>query len=341
VEVHPLRTPGPSRALHALQFSRRADHAAKESGADVIHAISPSLAADIYQPRGGTFAETIARNKALLRTRAGRALKHLAQHVNVKQRLLLKLERKMLTAPQPPIVLALSDYVVRQLHEHYDVPPERIRKIFNGVAPDHTPDESRAKHRQEVRALYGLDPSAAVGLTVAHNFRLKGVRTLIDATARLRSTGRQDGLHVLVAGKARTASWESLAKRRQVADIVQFIGSTQRIRQFYHAADFLIHPTYYDPCSRVVLEALASGLPCITTRFDGAAEMVQEGQTGFVLDAPEDADILADRIARLLDGAVRQRMRAAARALPPADMRRHAEEVVEVYESVTRGATAR
>jgi UDP-glucose:(heptosyl)LPS alpha-1,3-glucosyltransferase len=127
-------------------------------------------------------------------------------------------------------------------------------------------------------------------------------------------------------------------QRRRLADVVQFVGPTQRISHFYHAADFLVHPTFYDPCSRVVLEALASGLPCITTRYDGAAEMVGDGESGFVLDAPEDVDTLADRIAVLTDDATRQRMRAAVRDLPVADMHRHAQEVVEIYRTVMRGA---
>lgn len=334
VRVYPLRTPGPSRALHAVQFTRRADRAALASGADVIHAISPSLAAHVYQPRGGTFAETIARNRALRGTRAARVFKRLAQHVNVKQRLLLKLERRMLGGPETPVVLALSDYVVRQLHEHYHLPDARIRKVFNGVAPDDTADSERNRQREEVRRLYGIGAEDVVALAVAHNFRLKGVGTLVEAVARMAEAARAGRLRVLIAGKSRAAPWESLVRRRGIADLVEFVGPTQRIRHFYHAADFLVHPTYYDPCSRVVLEALSSGLPCITTRFDGAAEMVTEGQTGFVLDAPEDAGTLADRIARMLDGEARRRMRGAARALPPADMRRHAEEVVALYRAL-------
>jgi len=341
VEVHPLRTPGPSRAVHALQFSRRADRAALASGADVIHAITPSLAADVYQPRGGTFAETIARNRVLRRTSVARTIKRLAQHVNVKQRVLLKLERQMLTRPNPPVVLALSDYVVRQLHEHYRLADARIRKVFNGVAPDTTPEAERAEHRAEVRRLYRVEDGEVLALTVAHNFRLKGVGTLLDAVGRLQAQGRAERLKVVVAGKSRIAPWENRAKRRRVGDIVQFVGPTQRIRHFYHAADLLVHPTYYDPCSRVVLEALASDLPVISTRFDGAAEMIADGENGFVLDAPDDAATLAERIGRMLDDGVRGRMRAAARALPPADMRRHAEEVVAVYRSLREGAQAR
>lgn len=337
VAVQTIRAGGPSRALQSLRFSRLADQAASRCGADVIHAISPSLAANVYQPRGGTYAETILRNRALRRTRAGRMLKHLAQHVNLKQRLLLKLERRMLARPDPPVVLALSDYVARQLRDHYGVPAERIRKVFNGVQADDADAATRAQHRHEVRELYAVRADDVLALCVAHNFHLKGVRTLIDAAAVLRSSRRQGALKILVVGKARTAPWVGLVRRRGVDDLVQFVGPTQRIQQFYHAADFLAHPTFYDPCSRVVLEALASGIPAITTRYDGAAEMVSEGQTGFVLDAPEDAATLADRMGRMLDDATRTRMRAAVGIQPAADMRRHAAEVLAVYHNLRKG----
>src|SRR5262249_44622821 len=71
------------------------------------------------------------------------------------------------------------------------------------------------------------------------------------------------------------------------------------------AADFFVHPTFYDPCSHVVLEALACGLPVITTRYNGASELLQPPREGFVLDDPHDHERLAGAMARLLDPARR------------------------------------
>jgi len=179
--------------------------------------------------------------------------------------------------------------------------------------------------------MYGCSEEDAVALTVAHNFKLKGVRPLLGALATLSREDRQR-IKVLVAGKDGTVRWEALSARLGLGDCVRFCGPTRRIRSFYHAADFLVHPTFYDPCSRVVLEAQASGLPAITTRYDGAAETIEDGVSGFVLEVPDDVSTLANRISRLLDGETRDTMRSRVKAAEGAyDMRRHAEEVVAAY----------
>ncbi|MCB9849459.1 MAG: glycosyltransferase family 4 protein [Phycisphaerales bacterium] len=341
INVHTVRCKGPLRALRSRDFIRRADSAAMHSQAEIIHAISPSLAANVYQPRGGTIAETIVRNRAVRKSRSAQAFKQLLQYTNVKERMLLRLERKMLGDGDPPVVLALSDYVIRQLHEHYQLPDERIRKVFNGVDPDTSDAATRAANRREIRAMYAVPDDAILALTVAHNFRLKGVHTLIEALQQVRAEWHVANLRVLVAGKSKPEAWENLVRRLHLNDVVQFVGPTQRIRAFYHAADFLVHPTFYDPCSRVVLEALSSGLPCITTRYDGAAEMVADEVNGFVLDMAGDPRILAERIANLCDADVRRRMREAVGGLPAADMRKHAEAVFEIYQSMVEGAGGR
>ena len=82
---------------------------------------------------------------------------------------------------------------------------------------------------------------------------------------------------------------------------------------YYGAADAYVHPTWYDPCSLVVLEALAAGLPVLTTRFNGASELMDGQGAGPVLDAPRPVAALADALARLLDAEARAEMSVAAR----------------------------
>ncbi|MHC4094140.1 MAG: glycosyltransferase, partial [Planctomycetota bacterium] len=107
------------------------------------------------------------------------------------------------------------------------------------------------------------------------------------------------------------------------------------IGAFYHAADLLVHPTYYDPCSRVVLEAMVAGLPCVTTRFDGASEVIEDGISGFVLPSPEDRDELVQRVRLLAKSQARHEMgEAAVRAGQQASMRRHAQQIAALYAEV-------
>jgi UDP-glucose:(heptosyl)LPS alpha-1,3-glucosyltransferase len=85
------------------------------------------------------------------------------------------------------------------------------------------------------------------------------------------------------------------------------------MRNAYFSADFLVHPTFYDPCSLVVLEALACALPIITSRANGASELLHPLQEGFVMDDPHDHDHLGWCLAQLLDPARRMACAQAAR----------------------------
>ena len=82
---------------------------------------------------------------------------------------------------------------------------------------------------------------------------------------------------------------------------------------YYAAADVYVHPTFYDPCSLVVLEAAASGLPVITTLANGASDLLHDGLDSVLLSDPGDAEELARQMQRLGDGPLRRAMGAAAR----------------------------
>ncbi|MGD2108198.1 MAG: glycosyltransferase family 4 protein [Phycisphaerae bacterium] len=332
VHVHTIRGAAMSRIRQSVTFTHRVDWMLGRESFDVIHAISPCRKADIYQPRGGTVAEAMERNIALLKARPLRRLKRYANHFNFKQRYTLGLERALLGNHDGPMVVAISDYVVDQLRRHYSVWPERIRKIYNGVDPDPTPDAERQAHRAAIRREYGIAEADLLVLSIAHNFRLKGLRHWMDAMALLATRG-VDNVRSLVIGKGENEHWHRLAAKHGIADRLTFTGPSERVRQFHHAADLLVHPTYYDPCSRVVLEAMVAGLPCITTRWDGASEMIEDGVNGFVLDEPRDVTALAEHVAALRDRDCRQGM--AAHACQIADrvsMARHADGILELYE---------
>lgn len=338
--VVPIRASRLLRSARTVMFARRSAAYVRSHPFDVVHCITPCPAADVYQPRGGTIPEMLERNAAIRTSPVKRGLKRLGQTANTKYFLLAGLERRLLTRRPAPWVIAISDYVARQLQGHYGFDPERIVRIFNGVDPDLTPAEERRDNRVKVRRQYGLDYDEYVALCIAHNFKLKGVHRIIEALARPAAVG----VKLVVVGRDNPTPYAQLAQNLGVADRVIFAGPTQRIQAFLHAADVLVHPTYYDPCSRVVLEALASGLPAITTRQNGAAERIVDGQHGFVLDSPEDVAGLAERIGILADVQQRERLAArAAEAVRDISMKHHAEAVRALYDRVVaeRGAGRR
>ena len=337
VQVRTISVTTPARSQRARQFARRAAAAVRQERFDVVHAVSPCLAADVYEPRGGTVAETVLRNLAVRPPGMWREFKRAANRLNLKQRLMLKLERQLLGGPQRPMLIALSDYVVRQLRTHYDYPTGRIRKIFNGVDPDRANADARRRDRADIRGLYGVREDDYLAIVVAHNFKLKGLGRWLEALRRL-TEGTDLPLRSLVIGKDTSMVWERTVARQRLSDRVHFTGPTNRVGAFLHAADVLVHPTYYDPCSRVVLEGLAAGLPVITTRHDGASEVIENGVNGFVVDEVGCIDAVADCVMRLADPQLRARMGAEAlRVTDRVSMARHTEGVVQVYREMIEG----
>ncbi len=332
--LHTVQSASPSKMRSSALFPSRAARAVRQVPCDLVHSIVPCTATDVYQPRGGTVAETIERNIALRPSAAGKNLKRLVNRFNAKQRSRLRLERRLLSRSPRPIVVAISDYVQRQLTEHYAFPPSHIRKVFNGVDPDTASAARRAADRADVRQSHNIGANDTLAVLVAHNFKLKGVRRWIEALARVRHEGGPP-LRSLIVGRESPLRWQKLATRMGLAEVLRFVGPTRRINAHYHAADFLVHPTYYDPCSRVVLEALTAGVPCITTRFDGASEVIENDVNGYVLDTPDDVAALAQRTVALCDPATRHRLAAGtADGAAGITMRRHAEEMVRVYETI-------
>ena len=171
----------------------------------------------------------------------------------------------------------------------------------------------------------GLEPGDLVGLFAGHNFALKGLKPLLAGSRRRGASG--------TAAAGRSTCWSAaaaiparigrLASRLGLGDTVHFLGFYPDVEDCYWSSDFFVQPTYYDPCSLVVLEALACGLPVITTAQNGASELMDRRPRRLHPDRARRAG-RADRRSGPHD---RRRGPASdvgqgARAGPPADVRR-------------------
>jgi UDP-glucose:(heptosyl)LPS alpha-1,3-glucosyltransferase len=339
VLVHSIPVESKTRAGRAIGFVSAADEFCLGQGFEIIHAVTPCLSANVYQPRGGTYPETIRRNLALEPTWIHRAIKWIDRRLNWRQRFLTLLERQVLTDPRPPMVACISEYVSRQVAADYGVPDQRRCVVFNGVEPRGVPDDQQVAMRERVRSGSGILPSAPLVLFVAHNPKLKGLRELLrawpgvigrwqaqdDSTSSVQpqllivGRGKQRGLRIPVA----------------IESSVHFAEPVAEIETLYAAADLLAHPTWYDPCSRVVLEAVGAGIPAVTTRWNGAAEVIQAGVHGVVIEDPRDSDALAEAIVACLASEIRAACRRQAEAFRrQVSMDQHAAGLVQLYQRV-------
>lgn len=301
---------------------------------DIVHAITPCPGANVYQPRGGTYAETIRRSIERGRSPLDRWIKRLSRRLNRRQRFLLQVEQDLLGGATPPLVAAVSEYVRRQVALDYpDLPAERTVVVFNGVDCEPLSTAQRARARAVIRDEFNLRADAPVVLFAAHNFKLKGLTELIRAAA---AQPAQRTWTALIVGRDSPGAYRRLAGRLGVRERFVFAGPRRDMPELFAASDLLAHPTWYDPCSRVVLEALGHGLPVVTTRFNGAADAIVPGRGGAVIDGPDDIPGLAAAIdAQLAPKIAAMCLADAATARERLSMARHARELATLFERVS------
>jgi UDP-glucose:(heptosyl)LPS alpha-1,3-glucosyltransferase len=206
-------------------------------------------------------------------------------------------------------VLALSERVRADYTRLQELDPTRVTVVRNGVERDRfeLSRDERARARGELEQLARATPGEVLGLFSGHAFALKGLDRAIEALAHAPRA------RLVVLGRGRRGPFERLARRLGVAARVVFGGEVPDVARALGAADVLIHPSRYDPCSLAVLEALAAGLPVIASPEDGSSELVRP-EAGWVLADPDDARELATRLRELEDPALRKTLAEGARA---------------------------
>ena len=211
------------------------------------------------------------------------------------------------------LFIAVSHRVANDLKRLQGVPPNRIRIIHNGVDIDRFDAQRHVAAGVAVRRRLGIDADDIIVIVVAHNHRLKGVHVVSHAVRRLRREGLP--VRLLVCGTPQPGS----SCGRAVSECVIHAGSVIDTAPFYAAADIAVQASFYDACSLATLESLASGLPVVTTRANGAAELITPGHDGIVLDDPADVTALTaalrmlaeDRLGRMSMGRAARRSAAA------------------------------
>jgi UDP-glucose:(heptosyl)LPS alpha-1,3-glucosyltransferase len=328
ITPHPIEA-SPSR----LERAAAAERCLRSLDVDIIHDTGIGWYFDVFQPQGGSriadWRQNLLSEPWYRRPLVAMSPAHRRGYQARRQ-----LERRQLGSRRG-VIVAVSRMVASHLRELHSVDPNRIRIVYNGVDVEHFTPARRMTDRTAMRAQLGLDDEILFLLT-AHNLQLKGAAAALSAFARLVTDAPRACLAFM--GRDDTRAYERQAHTLGIAGRCRFLGFISDPAPYYSAADVYLHPTFYDPCSLAVLEAWASGLPVITTSFNGAAELMTSGRHGLLLRDPRDIGALAAAMRRLLDPGARAAMAKPARALAVANSTAvNFQNIMAVYASTITG----
>ena len=272
-------------------------------GFDIVHDMGIGWAADVIQPHAGSTKALWEHN--LMRIPKWRQIRFWREK---RYRELEEIERRQ-HANTSAIIVPVSRMLADNFETYDQLPRSRMRVIHNGVDVERFAPSNPIQYRDSMRHELGLRDEVLF-LMLAHNLLLKNAESTIRAARKLSATGRR--LRVVIAGGKKPDRFIKLVRKLGVGSIVTFVGQVDAV-PYYAAADVFVHPTWYDPCSLVTLEASSCGLPVITTRYNGASELMTDKGEGFILADPADVNALADRMEKLFDPALREQMGAAGR----------------------------
>lgn len=220
--------------------------------------------------------------------------------------LIANLERRVYSSPR--VHLAAVSQRTADLLRHYFSRSD-VAVVWNGVDVGAFSSARRLSRRPEARRKRGFAEHECVLLLIGNDWRTKGLPLVLQALARLQDVP----LRLLVVGSDVAEPFQSVASRLGIADRCRWESPASDVLDFYAAADVYVSPSREDSFPLPPVEAMACGLPVITSVFAGTAELIRDGIEGFVLCDPDDTKALATQIRQLQeDTALRQRMGAAA-----------------------------
>ena len=294
---------------------------------DLVQSHERIACCDVYRAGDGVHAEWLEQ-RARIQPPIARLLTRLSPH----HRYLVAAERALFTSPRLKAVICNSEMVRGEIAARFATPLERLVLIRNAVDSTRFHPGLRDEFLAPVRQQLGVPRQAMVFAYVGSGFERKGVGPFLAAIAR-----RRESAWALVVGKDKHAArYRALARRLGIRDRVRFVGAVSDVRPYLAAADAFVLPTLYDPFPNAVLEAMATGLPVVTSPKCGAAEIISEGASGFVRDALGHG-ALAEALDRL-DPATSRRMGESARdAISPLTPEAMGREFLALYERLLAG----
>ena len=265
------------RGESPIAFADELEEKRKTACCDVLMSLERVWACDVYRAGDGVHRAWLDRRAAL----AG-PLRRIADTLSPKHLATLRLEQSLFGRGGARRVIANSQMVKTEIAQIYGYPSAQIDFIPNGVPVEQF--RPSADQRTATRAELGLTDNDIAVLFAGSGWERKGLRFAIHAVESVAN----ERVRLLVAGKGNQEAFGSPA--------VRFLGERSDLAALHAAADLFLLPTLYDPFSNASLEAIAAGLPVITTHANGCAEIMADGHHGSIVERPDDVPALARAI---------------------------------------------
>ena len=303
VILHPLPDFSHPRMLRPWRFSAAVAQELRRHPVDLSMGFDKVIGVDVQFPQGGVYAAAVEHGRQRFAAPWQRTAAQILRALTPAHWSMKWLEQRQYHSQPMPFVIAISDFTRKHLMRYLGVPATQIHVLRSAIDPARLFATDRPARRVAARQQWGVAPDEVFALFLGVNPRLKGLEPLLHAVAHM-SDRRRFRLGVFGAGQARP--FQALARRLGINESIRFVGYHTDIRDIYFAGDFLVHPTFYDPCSLVVLEALAVGLPVITSRHNGAAELLDPPADSRLIANPHDPVPLAVALQSFVDNETRR-----------------------------------
>jgi UDP-glucose:(heptosyl)LPS alpha-1,3-glucosyltransferase len=239
---------------------------------------------------------------------------HEIAHRRIYYSLITVLERRIYPRPEVPLV-AVSYKTAGALSRFYGR-TSNVRVAYYGLDLEHFQPARRATLRDGARKQLSLSPGDFALLLIGNDWKSKGLPCLIKAVGHLVDCN----LTILVAGRDNPAPFQDAILAHGLMDRVRFLPPRADVEFYYAAADVYVSPTLEDAFALPPIESMACGLPVITSRNNGGAEIISSGENGFILEHPSDYLGLAEILQQLvkdpqLRGSIAEKAVATARTL--------------------------
>lgn len=325
VEFVPVRVNRLTSSTRNRSFAENCERAARGRRFDVVYGLGRSFGLDAVR-----VTERLQSHWVNVYYR--HLFNRLLQSLNPRHRTLIDLERTIYHAAQVRRIVAQSQLDRRLLVQYYGVPEEKIRIVYNGVDTDVFHPGVRGE-AEDARAELGVPCDVPLLVFASMDFEGKGLRSILAALARTRHREAR----LLVLGTGPITRFQRIARDIGVERRVIFAGRRNAIQRYYGAGDLFLLPTAYEPFPNVNLEAMACGLPVLTTTTSGGAEIVSPGRNGYLISDVHAVDELIESLdAHLALSAAERRAMAEAcwETARTMTIERNVQQTLEVFEEV-------